>query len=714
MRYKIVTTMGPGGYETYGRRFLESMGRHWPGASLEVYTHDVNQLEHPGATIKRLEDTNGWQKIRAMLPDGKDGPSLAYAFKAIALAESVEPSLDWIGFVDADVEIMQNVTDADIAALLDDNFDLTYLWRKAVRESEGSWIGFNLQTPAGASLLADFYGLYVSGEFAHFRKPHDNAILDRLVAIHRAHGLRVCNLAEGALGLDAFHQSPLARFAVHYKGPNKDVVADPGAMVPGRYELLCNFVRQVVGRVERDSVYLLEVGTWNGSRAVQMANAAFEAGAKSVHYLGFDTFDQGNDRVFEGHTKPHASVEVVRGRLENFARVMARKGLTFCPNLVMGDSTATLPQMCADLMYDFAYIDGGHSYPTAKSDYESLKRIPYIVFDDVLNEEEGAPEGPRRVLEEIADRQVRIIRTGDPYAGLQGDIGFGLVVHPDKPLLEITTTIQVQPKHSVDPTEQIESIRLNSNCERVEWLKTSQAHGKTALLVSAGPSLKESLPAVREAWLGGATIFAVKHAVPTLMAASIYPEYVVLLDPRPPGAKSTHGIERAELIGSIAPTTTALVATITNPETVEMVRRDGSSRLLMWHHVSSTNLGAELPELHQGLVVRGGTCAATCMPALASIMGFRRFKFFGYDFCYPADTQQEGIEQKLIEVRVGQDGRPLKTTGELVAAMQDLQTILPWMIQQNFTVEFCGGGAGPMIWHEMAGDYKAPGEYVEE
>ena len=54
-------------------------------------------------------------------------------------------------------------------------------------------------------------------------------------------------------------------------------------MVPGRYALLANFVREVVSRgLTADTFRMVEVGTWNGSRAIQMANAAFEAGADEV------------------------------------------------------------------------------------------------------------------------------------------------------------------------------------------------------------------------------------------------------------------------------------------------------------------------------------------------------------------------------------------------------------------------------------------------
>jgi len=203
---------------------------------LEIWHHDlegkVPSLE--GITFRSLDETKSFQKLKARLgADAKNGPALEYCFKAVALASSVTPQLDWIGFVDADTETMRAIDDNLLKSLFDDNAHLTYLYRKGVAESEGSWFAFNLATPKGASLLADYWGLYDSFEAFHYKKAHDNAVLDRLVILHRAHGLLVKNLSEGALGLDAFHQSPLGAYMIHYKGPDKQTIANPALGAPG-------------------------------------------------------------------------------------------------------------------------------------------------------------------------------------------------------------------------------------------------------------------------------------------------------------------------------------------------------------------------------------------------------------------------------------------------------------------------------------------------
>jgi hypothetical protein len=711
MHAKIVTTIGPGGWETYGRRFAESFLKFWPSnISLEIWHHDLDgkvpSLE--GVTFRSLDETKSFQKLKARLgADAKNGPALEYCFKAVALASSVTPQLDWIGFVDADTETMRAIDDNLLKSLFDDNAHLTYLYRKGVAESEGSWFAFNLATPKGASLLADYWGLYDSFEAFHYKKAHDNAVLDRLVILHRAHGLLVKNLSEGALGLDAFHQSPLGAYMIHYKGPDKQTIANPALGAPGRYETLCEMLTASIKETGRANI--VEVGTWNGSRAIQMAETAFAAGVKQVSYVGFDTFEDGNDRSHEGHTKPHASSWIVGNRLNNYSRMMSRKGLTFDYTLLKGNTLVTLPG-AGEVVKNatFAYIDGGHSYETTRSDYDSLAHVPYIVFDDVIaKEEEGAPEGPRRVFNEVGG-QKRLITSGDGYAGLSQTISLGVVVREGFKLPEIRTRIQVKPVDSVDKGEQLEHIAANS-AALATWIGSYQAHEQTALFVSAGPTLEAHLDEIRERQAKGAIVFTVKHAFPTLKKAGITPDWTVILDPRPVDGKSTHGVIRTDLFTEAGPEDKVLFATMTHPS-VRMHLESKGVQLFGWHAHTQATLAAKPASFDKGMVVMGGTCSATRIPMLAFVMGFRRFEFYGYDFFYPEDAKQDDIKQSLMKITLGAN-RQFLTTGELIAAMQDLGQWNKWLVDNRISVKFHGEGAGAAIWDTTVNNYTPPEEY---
>lgn len=711
MHAKIVTTIGPGGWETYGRRFAESFLKFWPSnIKLEIWHHDlegkVPSLE--GVTFRSLDETKSFQKLKARLgADAKNGPALEYCFKAVALASSVTPELDWIGFIDADTETMRAVDDNLLSSLFDDNAHLTYLYRKGVAESEGSWFAFNLATPKGASLLADYWGLYDSFEAFHYKKAHDNAVLDRLVILHRAHGLLVKNLSEGALGLDAFHQSLLGAYMIHYKGPNKQTIANPALGAPARYETLCELLTASIKATGKANI--VEVGTWNGSRAIQMAECAFAAGLKQVSYVGFDTFEDGNDRTHEGHTKPHASSWIVGNRLNNYSRMMSRKGLTFDYTLLKGNTLVTLPNAKEVVKTaTFAYVDGGHSYETTRSDYDNLAHVPFVVFDDVIaKEEEGAPEGPRRVFGEVAG-QKRMITSGDGYAGLKQTISLGLVVREGYQMPELRTRIQVKPVDSVDKGEQLQHIADNA-ANLKTWIGSYQAHEQVALFVSAGPTLEKYLDEIKERQAKGAVVFTVKHAFPTLKRAGITPDWTVILDPRPVDGKSTHGIIRSDLFADAGPEDKVLFATMTHPSVRKHLESKGA-QLFGWHAHTQATLAAKPASFDRGMVVMGGTCSATRIPMLAFVMGFRRFEFYGYDFFYPEDVKQEDIKQSLMKITLGAD-RQFLTTGELIAAMQDLGQWNKWLVDNRITVKFHGEGAGGAIWDTTVNNYTPLEEY---
>ncbi len=728
MSTKIVTCMGPGAYDSYGRAFVESWVKYWPADMLlDVWVHDAPLFAVPDArvNIRSLNDLDAFKKLKSVL-GGSDGPSLQYSFKAIAIANSVTPELDWIAFVDADTETFFEIDEKLLAEVFDAEQDLTYLWRKAVSESEGSWFAFNLRTPQGASLAADFYGLYVSLEFKHFQKQHDNAILDRLVTIHRAHGLRIKNLSEGALGLDAFHQSVLGAYMIHYKGPNKTTISNPGLGVPTRYNTLCELLRfsiEALGRAD-----IVEVGTWNGSRAIHMAETAFQSGLSKVTYVGFDTFDDGNDRQHEGHTKPHASAEFVQRRLSIYKEHVARKGLNFDFMLVRGNTLTTLAAMQPPEA-SFAYIDGGHSVETVRSDYAALAHVPYVVFDDIIQEPEpGAPDGPRTIFNELtAPRQ--LIQTPDAYLGLSQTISLGLVVREGYAMPPARRQqIVVRPVDSVDKSEQVQHIKCNT-AAIPKWMEAYQAHERTALLVSAGPTLSKYLDDIRAKQEAGATIFAVKHAFPILKAAGITPDYTVVLDPRPIEGRSTHGIVRTTLFDELLAGDKFLIATMTHPSVREWLEVRGAA-LYGWHAHTQLHVENKLAEFQKGLVIGGGTCAATRLPMLAFVMGFRRLTFYGYDFFYEEDTKQEDIKQELMRISIEGGAQPgeiilnmskagegagvgFLTTGELVAAMQDLAQLTKWLMANQLSVDFVGEGAGAQIWRFASANYHLPGEYAD-
>lgn len=136
-----------------------------------------------------------------------------------------------------------------------------------------------------------------------------------------------------------------------------------------RYAQLIELVEQVKPET------IVEIGVWNGVRAMEMATAALKYHPE-VHYTGYDLFEEATAETdeFEFNKKAHNTIEVVRSRLVAFAS--KNPGFTF--DLVKGNTRETL----ATITVDFVYIDGGHSVDTIYSDYLGVEDSKVIVFDD--------------------------------------------------------------------------------------------------------------------------------------------------------------------------------------------------------------------------------------------------------------------------------------------------------------------------------------------
>ncbi len=125
---------------------------------------------------------------------------------------------------------------------------------------------------------------------------------------------------------------------------------------------------------------ILEVGTWNGERALQMIDTAHKASPESnIAYYGFDLFEQMTDQVFlDEVSKRPPSMADVRLKLEKSGAEI---------HLYPGNTKDTLPKEILTLpKMDFVFIDGGHHVDTISSDWNAVSKLMHattiVIFDD--------------------------------------------------------------------------------------------------------------------------------------------------------------------------------------------------------------------------------------------------------------------------------------------------------------------------------------------
>jgi predicted O-methyltransferase YrrM len=189
---------------------------------------------------------------------------------------------------------------------------------------------------------------------------------------------------------------------------------------PRRYAAVESAVREIRAK------NLLEIGTWNGARALAMAAAALETPGP-VMYVGFDLFERmtAEKSKAEFNAKAPTPEAAVRARLEAFA--LKNPGFTFV--LHKGDTRETLPAFLSTPQagkIDLVWLDGGHSVETITSDWRSCRRAVrnggLVLLDDYYSD--VAPEflerfGCNTLVRQLSGEgcKVEVLPTKDPVVG---------------------------------------------------------------------------------------------------------------------------------------------------------------------------------------------------------------------------------------------------------------------------------------------------------
>ena len=266
-KYVLVTSFNEEGYEKYGRRMLESVAEHWSSdIDIRVWYHDFDLLEknppeQDNIGYHNLNEVSDLLLFRGRLenyePSNWRMDVVKFCHKVYAITETCRDlvsdsddqtpySLLW---VDGDTVTTGAVDPEWLSSILDTDTDVTLLDRPVTDYAETSFMRFALwpDREAAFNVLEDVRSAYDTLEVRGFREWHDGFVFQRIINLHKNHGLLVQNLSPDAVDLDAFHTSPLADRMEHFKGAKKDkgtilpdnksipIIVKPKDSVPDEY-----------------------------------------------------------------------------------------------------------------------------------------------------------------------------------------------------------------------------------------------------------------------------------------------------------------------------------------------------------------------------------------------------------------------------------------------------------------------------------------------
>lgn len=155
---------------------------------------------------------------------------------------------------------------------------------------------------------------------------------------------------------------------------------------PKRYNNLFTIIR------ETKSKSILEIGTWNGGRAVEMIQVASESNSVSeILYYGFDLFEGLDEDTYITEISKRPPTK------EYVTKLLSKTGAQI--NLYKGDTMETMPSVVPFLpKIDFIFIDGGHSVETVQSDWDAVSKLMHdntvVIFDDYWRNRKDESAGP--------------------------------------------------------------------------------------------------------------------------------------------------------------------------------------------------------------------------------------------------------------------------------------------------------------------------------
>lgn len=210
-----------------------------------------------------------------------------------------------------------------------------------------------------------------------------------------------------------------------------------------------------------------------------------------------------------------------------------------------------------------------------------------------------------------------------------------------------------------------------------------EKHKAKVCIVGGGPSLKETLPALRFQKDRGALVLALNGTHDWLIARGLVPDIHVMLDARP---------ENVEFVRNPRDDVLYLMAAQCHPSVFDALQ--GRDVLVWVADVPGMRELADRTEKPIGLIGSGSTVGLKSM-ALMYLWGFRTFCLFGMDSCYRGNdhhayAQSLNDGERRMDVIV--DGKKYSCAPWMHAQAEDFSWDAARMIERGCTLKAYGAG----------------------
>lgn len=443
----LFTSFNEKGYNEYGRQMLKTFDQYCgPGVKIIAYPEgfvpdynseriEYRDLIKASPQLDLFKQKYSKFELAHGIMRQKDGrliynynlDAIKFSNKVYCITHALQNMPTQYAFwIDADTIAKKEMPVDFFLSYLSRGAYTCYLGRKHMH-SECGFVGYDTSNPAHLTFVQTWEALFNNGDIFMFEAWHDCVSYDILRGEFERRGLIISNnISADVMESDhPFVNTSLGDYMDHLKGPERKkagasfeadklktqtaarngVISNaqqPVGINKGRYKQIVELIAKVKPKT------ILEIGTWNGYRAMEMAREALKHNER-VTYYGYDLFEMATPDTDseEMNVKPHYTKDNVARFLEEFKR--ANPGFDYV--LTAGNTRETLPKIAVD----FAFIDGGHSVETIQSDFNQVKGSKVILFDDYY---EGGIDiekyGCNKVVEKINHT---VLPVADPVQG---------------------------------------------------------------------------------------------------------------------------------------------------------------------------------------------------------------------------------------------------------------------------------------------------------